>query len=248
MADAQDAFREEDARFYDERLAQLGDTDEAVACLGELAGGGPVLELGVGTGRVAIPLAHGGIAVHGIDLSESMLTRLRSKPGGDHVAVTVGDFAEVEVTGTFKLVFVVFDTLTALPSQDDQVRCFVNVARHLDPEGVFLVEGSIPPAAPPSSAAVRQAITVKALREDGVHLEISLHDPSRQLIAVQWVRLEKQGCRLFPFTMRYAWPAELDLMARVAGLRLRDRWGGWARQPFTGASTRHVSVYARADR
>ncbi|MDQ3805853.1 MAG: class I SAM-dependent methyltransferase, partial [Acidobacteriota bacterium] len=199
------------------------------------------LELGVGTGRVALPLRERGVEVHGIDASPAMVERLRAKPGGDRIAVTLGDFAEVGVGGEFALVYVVFNTFFALLSQEAQVRCFRNVARRLSPAGVFLVEAFVPDVARYSGGQVNRATEVTL---DRVVYDVAQHDPVRQYVIGQSVVIADGRVRLYPVQLRYAWPSELDLMARLAGLRLRERRGGWQREPFTG-SGKHVSVYER---
>jgi SAM-dependent methyltransferase len=232
------------ADFYDEWVETRDlDTDGAVEFLTGLAGGGPALELAVGTGRVALPLAARGVAVQGVDASEKMVARLRAKPGGDTIPVTIGDFADVAVDGRFSLVFVVFNTFFALLSQDDQVRCFANVAHRLTDDGVFVLEAFFPDV---GRFADDQLVTVRDVELDHVRLDVSRHDPVEQRIDAQQVDLRRDGIRLQPISIRYAWPGELDLMARLARLRLRERWGGWQRQPFTAASPLHVSVYERA--
>ena len=238
-----------DASAYGDRIADVYDdwhsfkeeeTPDTVALLAELAGGGPALELAVGTGRVALPLAGRGVDVHGIDASEAMIAKLRAKPGGERLPVSVGDLADVAVDGPFRLVYLLFNTLFALPSQDEQARCFRNVAARLTGDGVFVVEAFVPDV----TRYVRGEYTgVRRLEADGVMLHLSRHDPVCQVIETQLVALGAGGIRLQPVRLRYAWPAELDLMARLAGLRLLDRWGGWRREPFTAASPVHVSVY-----
>ncbi len=231
------------ADVYDEWTAREGiETDAAVGVLAELAGAGPVLELAVGTGRIALPLAERGLEVHGIDASQTMVDRLRAKPGGDRVRVTMGDFADVPVEGSFSLVFVVFNTLFALPSQEDQVRCFENVAPRLAGGGAFLVEAFVPD---PTRFERGQRTSTIDVDVDQVFLEASRHDSVNQRTKSQQVVISEAGIKLYPVQVRYAWPAELDLMARLAGLRLRERWGGWRREPFTAASTQHVSIYER---
>jgi len=218
------------------------DTQAAVETLAELAAGGPVLELAVGTGRLALPLAKRGLAVHGIDASEAMLAKLRAKAGGAAVAVTVGDFADVAVEGRFSLVYVAFNTLFALQSQDDQVRCFENVSRRLTADGVFVVEAFVPDPARFQSGRV----SVAKVELDRVRLDVTVVDPVEQRSESQHVVLEPGGVRLYPVRVRWAFPSELDLMARLAGLELRHRWAGWRREPFGPASGQHVSVYAKA--
>jgi SAM-dependent methyltransferase len=227
---------------YDELYAETLDTDRAVEALAELAGGGPVLELAIGTGRLALPLAERGLEVHGIDVSERMVARLRAKPGGDAIPVTMGDFAEVPVEREFALIFVAFNTLFGLLTQEDQVRCFVNVAKHLAEGGVFVVEAFVPDLARFDRGQRTQVTQVDANR---VMFDASRHDPVEQRIDSQHVVISEDGTRLYPVSIRYAFPSELDLMARLAGLELRERWGGWTREPFTAESGRHVSVYAR---
>jgi SAM-dependent methyltransferase len=227
---------------YDELYAETLDTDRAVEALAELAGGGPVLELAIGTGRLALPLAERGLEVHGIDVSERMVARLRAKPGGDAIPVTMGDFAEVPVEREFALIFVAFNTLFGLLTQEDQVRCFVNVAKHLAEGGVFVVEAFFPDLARFDRGQRTQVTQVDANR---VMFDASRHDPVEQRIDSQHVVISEDGTRLYPVSIRYAFPSELDLMARLAGLELRERWGGWTREPFTADSGRHVSVYAR---
>lgn len=234
---------------FGERMADVYDTwfgnpmeattQATVDRLAELAAGGRVLELAVGTGRVALPLAARGLEVHGVDASEAMVARLRAKPGGEALPVTIGDFADVPVEGEFDLVYLIFNTLFNLTTQDEQVRCFENVARHLSERGLFVVEAFVPDLAELDCESARTVdVTL-----DSVTIEASRHDPVRQRVDYQYVVVTEGGVRLHPVPMRYAWPAELDLMARFAGLELRERWGGWDRSPFTAASKAHVSVY-----
>ncbi|MBA2451451.1 MAG: class I SAM-dependent methyltransferase [Chloroflexi bacterium] len=231
------------AEVYDDWYVERPDPSAMVAALAELAGAGPVLELGVGTGRVALPLATQGLAVHGIDASAAMVAKLRAKPSGDAIPVTMGDFAEVGVAGRFSLIFVVFNTFFALLSQADQVRCFRNAADHLTDEGVFVVEAFVPDL---SRFQRGHSLSVESVRADLVLLNAAEHDPLQQRIVSQHLVISDDSIRLYPVQMRYAWPAELDLMARQAGLRLRERWADWDRQPFGPSSTRHVSIYGRS--
>lgn len=232
------------AAIYDELIEGKFDTEGAVSFLAELAGAGPVLELGIGTGRVALPLAERGLEMHGIDASEAMVERLRAKPGGDRVTITLKDFADVDVEGAFSLVFVVFNTLFALATQDDQVRCFGAVAQRLTPDGVFVLEAFVPDLA--RFGRYHQRVEAGDLSLDRVRLEVARHDPVNQHIEGQHVVISEKETRLYPVHLRYVWPSELDLMARLAGLRLRERWGSWRRDPFTGSSERHISVYGRS--
>lgn len=230
------------ADVYDEWYGQLGDAPTVAAALADLAHGGRALELGIGTGRIALPLAACGVAVHGIDASEAMVARLHAKEGGERLPVTIGNFAEVGVDGAFSLIFVLFNTFFALTSQEDQVRCFRNVAQHLEPDGVFVIEAFVPDMTRFMRGQTTQAGRVEL---DRVFLDVSRHDPVQQRVMSQHVVITQGGVQLYPVSIRYAWPAELDLMAQLAGLQLRERWADWQRAPFTAESTRHVSVYGR---
>jgi SAM-dependent methyltransferase len=236
------SFDEEAAEVYDEE----GDRERAmpaVAFLEQLASGGSALELAIGTGRVALPLVERGVQVDGIDFSPAMVAKLRAKPGGDQVAVTMGDFADVPVPGTYQLIFLIFNTLFNLLTQDDQVRCFENVAAHLTENGSFVLEAFVPTHY--SRLRGDQYVDAEAIEVDRVTLDVGRLDPVKQLYYESHIVLSREGVRLYPIVCRYAWPSELDLMARIAGLRLKERWGGWNREPFTAASTSHVSVYGR---
>lgn len=232
---------------FDEEVAQLDrdfqrhDEMAAVAFLEQLAGPGPALELGIGTGRIALPLAARGIRIDGIDISTAMVDQLRTKPGGDQLVVTIGDFADVPVLGKYRLIFVVFNTLFNLLTQEDQVRCFENVAAHLADDGSFVVEGLMP--AHLYSLRNNQYVDVQAIEVDEVRLDVLRFDPATQVLEESHVSLSQAGVRLNPVVQRYASPSELDLMARLAGLRLKERWGGWDREPFNSSSSAHVSVY-----
>jgi SAM-dependent methyltransferase len=234
-----DSFGEDVAARYDDE--PRGDEDAAVALLAELARGGPALELAIGTGRIALPLAGRGIRVDGVDLSPAMVARLRAKPGGERLVVTVGDFTDVPVDGAYTLVFIVFNSLFNLLTQDDQLRCFTNVAAHLTPDGLFLVEAFVPTFL--TRLRDDQYVDAEHVAVDRVRFDVGRHDPVTQRLEESHVEFSRDGVRLYPIVTRYAWPSELDLMARIAGLRLVDRWGGWSREPFTSASRLHVSVY-----
>lgn len=231
---------------YNERCADVYDQwfgyfdEAAVDVLEGLAGGGRALELGIGTGTVALPLAARGVEVHGIDSSEEMVARLRAKPGGDLIPVTLGDFSEVGVAGEFSLVFVVYNTLFALQTQDEQVRCFRSVAARLRPGGAFVVEAFVPDLAQLSAG---RGVRLLHMTDDRVGIKIYEHDPVGQKLRSRHVVFTDGGSRLFPVEVRYAWPSELDLMARLAGLRLRARWAGWRGEEFGARSEKHVSVY-----
>ena len=234
------SFGEEVAEIYDD--VQRGDELATVAFLEELARGGPALELAIGTGRIALPLAARGVRVDGIDLSTAMVAKLREKPGGDQISVAIGDFADVPVEGTYRLIYVVFNTLFNLLTQEEQVRCFENVAGHLTDDGSFVVEAGVPGWL--YRLERNQHVDAEAIGVEEVRLDVARHDPVTQRLDESHVHLTRDGVRLYPIVTRYAWPSELDLMARIAGLRLKERWDGWQREPFT--STRNcVSVYGR---
>lgn len=236
------SFDETVAASYDE-LARRGDEALTVAFLEQLAQGGRTLELAIGTGRIALPLAARGVPVEGIDLSPAMVARLRDKPGGERIPVHVGNFADVAVSGPYRLIYVVFNTLFNLLTQEEQVRCFVNVADHLEEGGFFVVEGGTP--AEFYRLRDNQYVAAEAVEVDQVRLDVARFDPVTQLLEESHVTLSGAGVTLNPVVTRYAWPSELDLMARIAGLRLQERWGGWNREPFTADSRNSVSVYVR---
>lgn len=203
--------------------------------LQDLAGDGAVLELGIGTGRIAVPLARRGVRVHGIDLSQSMVARLHGKSGGAEIGVTIGDFATARVEGTFRLAYLVFNTIMNLTTQEAQVACFENVARHLERAGLFVVEVMVPDLRrlPPGERYVPFDVSE-------AHVGIDEYDVANQgLISHHYTN------QLASVPFRYVWPAELDLMARIAGLTLRERWADWDRSPFTSESRNHVSVWER---
>lgn len=238
--DPMSSFGEAVAASYDETLR--GDEAETVACLQRLAAGGPVLELAIGTGRIALPLAATGLQVDGIEQSAAMIERLRAKPGGDGIAVTQGDMSRARLEGRYRLVYLVFNTFYNLLTQDDQVRCFENAARHLDDEGLFLVEAAM---AGPQYRIEEQYVDAETVEAGRVVLDVGRYDPVTQVLDECHVTLAPEGVRLSPIATRFAWPSEMDLMARLAGLRLHHRWGGWHGEPFTAQSRRHVSVYGR---
>lgn len=236
------SFGEDVAEYYDE-LSQRGDEAETVAFLEQLARGGPALELAIGTGRIALPLAARGITVDGIDISPAMIAKLRAKPGGDEIQVTIGDFAGVPVAGTYQLIYVVFNTLFNLLTQEDQVRCFENVAAHLTDDGSFVVE-----AGPPNwlyRLRNDQHVDAEAIEVAEVRLDVLRHDPLTQILEESHVFLSPRGIRMWPVVQRYSWNSELDLMARIAGLRLQERWARWDREPFAATSANCISVYGR---
>jgi len=220
-----------------------GDEADAVAFLAELAGAGPALELAIGTGRIGLPLAARGVAVEGIDLSSDMVAQLRKKAGGGDIPVTIGDFSEVPVSGSYRLVYIVFNTFFNLLHQEEQVRCFENVAAHLADDGAFLIEARVP--AHIHALPENQYVHAEEVGVDEVWLDVAKYDPVTQRLEETHVRLGAGGVGLFPIVTRYCYPSELDLMARIAGLRLRERWGGWSREPFDARSELAVSVYGR---
>jgi SAM-dependent methyltransferase len=239
-----DTYGERWAGIYDELAEGLRGppTQAQLDVLVSLADCGRVLELGIGTGRVALPLAAQRVDVHGVDASPSMVARLREKPGGAKIPVTIGDMAEALPDGPFRLVYVVFNTIFALLSQERQVACFRSVAGVLEPGGAFLLECFVPD---PRRFVDGQCVRAIDVGADHMRIEVSRHDPVMQLVQSSTVLFSSAGRTVLPVQIRYAWPAELDLMAALAGLRLRDRWGGWEREPFTASSTSHVSVYER---
>lgn len=234
------------AGVYDERY--LGtfedDTSMAVSFLKQLGGNGPVLELGIGTGRVALPLAEQGVEVHGIDGSEAMVAKLRAKGGaGVGIPITIGSFADFSLETRFTVIYVVFNTFFGLLSQGEQISCYEAVSRHLTPEGIFVMQAFVPDVT--RFDAHNQRVAVESVGVDQVTLETSTHDPFTQRTDSQLLVIRDGGIRLYPVRIRYAYVSELDLMARLAGMRLRDRWASWGREPFPSAAWSHVSVWER---
>jgi len=237
----EDYFGEGVAERYDESSGDMFDpavVDPTVDFLVELAGDGAALELGIGTGRIALPLAQRGVRVHGIDLSEAMVAKLRAKPGAEEIGVTIGDFATTTVEGTFSVAYLVFNTINNLTTQDEQVACFRNVAAHLEPGGCFVIEVGVP-----GLRVLPRGETFHVFDFGESHLGVDEYDVVNQGLVSHhfWPMEGKWERRSIPF--RYVWPAELDLMARLAGMTLRERWAGWKREPFTSESTKHVSVW-----
>src|SRR5436190_9960074 len=240
----EDHFGERVAARYDESSAEMFDpavVDPVVDFLAGLAGDGAALELGIGTGRIALPLAARGVRVHGIDLSEAMVARLRTKPGGEGLSVTIGDFATTRVDGTFALAFVVFNTIMNLTTQDAQVACFENVAAHLEPGGCFVVEVVVPQL---QRLPAGQTIYPFSF-ESPTRFGLDEYDVANQgLISHHYAERDGTfGPRSIPF--RYVWPSELDLMARLGGMRGRERWSGWRRERFTSDSEKLVGVWEK---
>jgi SAM-dependent methyltransferase len=239
----EDYFGERVAQRYDESSADMFQSavvDPVVDLLAELAGHGAALELGIGTGRIALPLARRGIRVHGIDLSEAMVARLRAKPGAQQIGVTIGDFATTTVEGRFTVAYLVFNTIMNLTTQDGQIACFQNVAAHLEPGGCFVVEVQVPDLRrlPPGESF--RPFTVSATR-----LGFDEYETASQGLISHHYRVVDDKLEVWSIPFRYVWPSELDLMARIAGMTLRERWSGWKREPFMGDSTMHVSVWEK---
>jgi SAM-dependent methyltransferase len=236
-------FDERVAARYDESAAEMFDSavvDPVVDLLVELAGSGRALELGIGTGRIALPLAQRGVPVHGIELSKAMVARLRTKPGGEDIGVTIGDFATTTVDGTFSVAYLVFNTIMNLTTQAAQVACFRNVAAQLEPGGCFVIEVGVPELQrlPPGE-------TIRAFHVSETRWGLDEYDVARQGLTSHHFAIVDGKLDRFSVPFRYAWPAELDLMAQLAGMRLRDRWNGWKREPFTSESRKHVSIWEK---
>jgi SAM-dependent methyltransferase len=238
----EDYFGERVAERYDEDTEMFDPAvvDPVVDFLVELVGDGAALELGIGTGRIAIPLVKRGISVHGIDLSEAMLARLRAKPGAEQIEITVGDFSTTTVEGTFSVAYLVFNTIGNLTTQTAQVACFRNVAAHLEPGGCFVIEVGIPDLQrlPPGE-------TMRVFHASQTHWGIDEYDVANQGLTSHHFELVGGRFERLSIPFRYTWPAELDLMAQLGGMRLRERWSGWKREPFTSDSRKHVSVWEK---
>ncbi len=236
-------FDEAVAARYDDSEADefaRGEIDAAADLLAELAGGGRALEFAIGTGRIALPLAARGVDVAGIELSNAMVARLRAKPGGDAIPVAIGDMATTTVEGPFSLVYLVYNTIMNLTTQDAQVSCFRNAAAHLSPGGHFLIEVGVPGlrTLPPGTA-------FQVFHSSGDYWGIDEYDVLNQGLISHHIENADGTYRRTSVPFRYAWPAEFDLMAKLAGMTLRDRWAGWRREPFTEDSTTHVSVWQK---
>ncbi|HUH14534.1 MAG TPA: class I SAM-dependent methyltransferase [Gaiellaceae bacterium] len=239
----EDHFGESVAARFDDRYARQADpavVGPIVAFLEDLAAGGAALELGIGTGRIALPLAERGVPVHGIDLSEAMVARLRAKPGAERIGVTVGDFATATVDVTFTVAYLVANTIMNLTTQDEQVACFQNAAAHLEPGGCFVIEVLVPGLRRLPPGERFQPFDVSP-----THLGFDEYDVARQGLVSHHYWLAEGEVEVLSPPFRYVWPSELDLMARLAGMSLRERWSDWSRAPFTSESTEHVSVWEK---
>jgi hypothetical protein len=236
-------FGERVAARYDDASWSMFDPELVAATVGllaELAGDGAALEFAIGTGRIAVPLAQRGVRVAGIDNSEAMLARLRDKPGAEQIEAIAGDMATTRVEGDFTLVYLVFNTIFNLTTQDGQVACFANAAAHLPSGGRFVIEARVP-----ELQRLPLGQTVLPWRADPGGMSFYVYDVVTQRLSGQHYHFADGAVEASPTEMRYAWPSELDLMARLAGMRLQDRWAGWGREPFTGLSPSHVSVYEK---
>jgi len=239
----EDHFGELVSERYDESAADMFEptvVDPIVDFLAGLAGNGTALEFGIGTGRIALPLTQRGVRVHGIDLSAAMVAKLRAKPGGRDIGVTIGNFATTTVEGTFSVAYLVFNTIMNLTTQDEQIACFQNAAAHLEPGGCFVIEVGVPglQRLPPGE-------TVRAFNVSATRLGFDEYDVASQVLVSHHYSVVDGKLEVFSVPFRYVWPSELDLMARLAGMMLRERWSGWKREPFTSLSTKHVSVWEK---
>ena len=236
-------FDERIAKSYEEKWPEIFDpavVEPTVSFLADLAGSGAALELGIGTGRIALPLSQRGVRVHGIELSPAMVAEMRTKPDSDAIEVAIGDFATTRVEGSFGLAYLVRNTIMNLTTQDEQVQCFQNVASHLLPGGCFVIEVTVPQLQrlPPGE-------TVRAFTVTPTHLGFDEFDVARQIAFSHHYWVVDGKLETFSAPFRYVWPSELDLMARLAGMTLRERWSDWNREPFTSASTSHISVWEK---
>jgi len=242
-------MNEYDDTTYGNRISEVYDQfyadfePESIELLAELAGQGHALELGIGTGRVALPLRKKGVEIYGIDASEAMVSKLRTKELGNEIDVLIGSFSRFELDRSFSLIYVIFNTFFALLAQEEQVQCFQTVAGHLAAGGVFLLETFVPDV---NRFVDNQTFRTIHVDDDLVRLEATQHDPVSQQVISQHVLLSEDGSRMYPIKIRYAWPSELDLMAKIAGLSLQHRWSSWTKAEFTAESKKHISVYGRS--
>jgi SAM-dependent methyltransferase len=246
MAHDDGFFDERIASRYDETATEMFDpgvVEPAVDFLARSAGGGRALEFAIGTGRIALPLAQRGVPVHGIDLSEAMVARLRAKPGGDDLDVTIGDFATTTVAGSFSLVYLVFNTIMNLTTQAAQVACFRNAAAHLEPGGCFVIEVMIP-----ELQRLPAGDTFRVFYGSERYWGIDEYDVVTQGLTSHHLEIVDGRLERFSMASRYVWPSELDLMAELGGMSLRERWSEWKAEPFTNESRKHVSVWEKPAR
>jgi hypothetical protein len=237
-------FGEREAAVYDEQEAEMFASEVVtpiVDTLAALAGTGAALEMGIGTGRIALPLIARGVTVRGIDASNAMVKKLRAKPGGDAIDVVIGDFSVARVDGEFALVYLIFNTLFNLKTQDEQVACFANAAAHLESGGHFVIELGVPDLQrlPPGQDVLLYRVDARTLSFDSYDVVTQGQTSNHFIVG------DDGTVNSYPVEGRYAWPSELDLMARLAGLRLVERWAGWKREPFTSLSRSHVSVFEK---
>lgn len=228
------------AEVYDAFYPEDASAEATAETLASLVEEGPVLELGIGTGRLALPLARRRITVHGAESSQAMLDKLRAKPGGENLPVVVGDFSRVDLGGPYPLIFVAFNTFFGLVTQEDQVRCFENVATALTNGGRFVIEAFVPDLGRFDRG---QRTSTTEVTANSITIDSSIHDQAAQTVTSAHTVISPSGTHIYPVTIRYAWPSELDLMARLAGLELENRWSSWVRRPFTSGSEGHVSVW-----
>jgi len=243
MSDDESTSFDPVADFYDQSAAHMfadSVVTPVVDLLADLAGSGRALELGIGTGRIALPLAVRGVHISGVDASQRMVEKMREKPGGNDIPVVIGDFATASVEGEYSLAYAVFNAIWNLRTQEKQVACFNNVARHLEPGGHFVIELGVP-----DLLNISPGHNINLIRVDASGMSFDVYDVVRQRLTSHHFWLGRQGMRSFASEGRYVWPDELDLMAHLAGMGLSERWGSWKREPFTESSRSHVSVYAK---
>ena len=220
-----------------------GDEIEAVEFLASFVKNGNALELGIGTGRIALPLLQMGVSVYGIDISRSTVSLLKKRPQGNKILVKIGDMSDVPIEGKFDLIYVVWNSFYNLPTQELQLKCFKNVAKHLNPNGAFVIEAYMPTFL--YKLDNNQYVRAEGIEIDEVGLDVLMHDPSKQIIHESHIYITSKGIELCPVVQRYAWPSELDLMANVSGLTLSERWGNWHKRLFDRSSEIHISVYKK---
>ena len=243
MHDDDGYFDERVAAKYDDSRAEMFDAeivDPVIDFLVGIAGSGRALELGIGTGRIALPLAQRGVPVHGIELSKAMVARLRAKPRGQDIGMTIGNFATTTVEGTFSVAYLVFNTIMNLTTQDEQIACFQNVAAHLEPAGCFVIEVVVP-----ELQRLPHGETLRAFDVSATRLSFDAYDVVSQGLISHHYSVVDGKLDVFSVPFRYVWPSELDLMARLAGMTLRERWSDWKREPFTSNSSKHISVWEK---